>query len=147
MRPDNPNFRPCHRYGMDAVGPGWEKILVDLDHQFVMITGIGTDRHGQIKIRQIKEKFGLLRIYADFQAFDEEKRKQLHAAVGEAENKSTVVCEVCGEPGKPRAGEQFSWVKTFCQDHHLERDTTGVNPLQKFWEERNQEEQVMRPRG
>lgn len=159
MRPDNPMFRPCWSYsrplrngeetyiGFDCVGPGWEGILNELDHQFVMITGIGTSEHTKIKILQIKEKFGTLRVYPDFREFDEEKRKLLQAAVNEAEAKSAVTCEACGQPG---TSDGPNWAKTFCAEHHRERKETGKNPLQKIWEARNggtADTQVMRPRN
>jgi hypothetical protein len=134
MRPDNPNFRPCHKYGLDAVGPGWEQILVDLDHAFVMITGMGTDEHRKIEILQIKEKFGGLRIYCRAPELNEKVGRELSKAVARAEQKSFETCEVCGKPGN-KGGD--GWIKTFCPAHHQERNETGKSPLTKFWEGRD----------
>lgn len=134
MRPDNPNFRPCYRYGMTVVGPGWEQILVDLDHEFVMITGQGTSEHNKIRILQIKEKFGGLRVYYDprtLQEGREEKAYQalcakLGEAVLEAERRSFRTCEKCGsedgtETRNPE-GQKFGRVLTLCAKCHAKRD-------------------------
>jgi hypothetical protein len=122
-----------HFIGFDAVGPGWHPILDELDHQFVMITGMDTSEHMKVKVLQIKEKFGQLRIYCDFRAFDEGKRKLLAKAVADAEDKSATICEVCGQPGT-QAGK---WVKTFCAEHHRVQEETGKSPLQEFWDKVN----------
>ena len=144
MRADNPMFRPCANYGTDAVGPGWEQILVDLDQEFVKILGYAG--HLRMSVAQIKEKFGGLRVYFNHVEFRDEPDvvEKLRAAVSQAEKRSFETCEMCGQPGKTGGS---SWAKTFCPEHHQERELTGENPLRKVWEERNRDKQVMRPRN
>jgi len=139
MRPDNPNFRPCATYvdkpfrdrpgdhiGFDAVDKGWHPILDELDHQFVMITGMGTNEHTKIKVLQIKEKFGGLRVYVDLTEMPEDKRELIHKAIADAEERSFRTCEQCGttEDVSTRglSNTLFGRVLTLCEKHHVERD-------------------------
>ena len=140
------------RESFDCVGPGWESILVTLDKMFDQIAApLGTT----VRIFRVKEKFGGLQVQAHLDpskginggTFYLTARESLHKCVGFAEAMSLLTCEVCGKPGESSAGRKKSgWVKTFCLEHHRERNATGVSPLQKFWEERNKVTQRMRPR-
>lgn len=138
MRPDNPNFRPCAMYtykpwadrpgkhiGYEAVGAGWEPILHELDHQFVMVTGLGTDNHSKIRVLQIKEKFGGLRVYVDTHQLTGEQQVRVVEAIDRAEKKSFRTCEKCGARAvetRGKKGDKFSRSVTLCPEHHEERD-------------------------
>lgn len=126
MRPDNPNFRPCAAYGFDAVGKGWHPILDELDHQFVMITGLGTSEHMKIKVLQIKEKFGAMRVYVNISEVPEDRRNPIYHAIRVAEEESAKTCEKCGsQEGVETRGkkdQKFGWVRTLCAEHHREQD-------------------------
>lgn len=123
-----------HRHvGYSAVGPGWRDILSELDHQFVMLTGMGTSNHAKIQVLQIKEKFGNLRVYVDYdESLDEETCKKLDEAIARAEQASTYTCEACGSTegteNRIRKGSQYGWTKTFCQRCHALRDEKNVFP-------------------
>lgn len=58
-----------------------------------------------LQFAQIKEKYGLLRVYLDF----EDARAD--DIVNWAERASGVTCEACGEPGRLR---KRGWWKTRC---------------------------------
>ena len=60
-----------------------------------------------LKASQVKEKFGTLRFYLD--TYTEEAIE----IIREAEEKSAVTCEGCGEAGKLREG---SWLRTLCEE-------------------------------
>lgn len=76
---------------------------------------------GQVPIAtQIKEKFGGLRFYVD--SFIEE----VFVIIEGAEAESYTICEVCGKPGEIRRG---GWVKTLCEEHHIERESRNRRPL------------------
>jgi|SRR5690606_903362 len=66
-----------------------------------------------VTVAQIKEKFGGLRYYVDFENSDESFMKKINALIHEAEEKSFTICEMCGEPGKMAAKK--SWMKTLCE--------------------------------
>jgi hypothetical protein len=59
----------------------------------------------QVRVQQIKEKFGTLRFY--FRGGDE----YIYGAVQLAEIMSECLCEDCGAPGKVREG---GWIRTLC---------------------------------
>lgn len=62
-----------------------------------------------IKIEQIKEKFGTLRFYVDSAPDD------VYDAIDEAERKSEKTCELCGNPGILRNNVLL---QTLCDDCH-----------------------------
>ena len=100
-------------------GPGWydlieelcDKISVLLDTKYPEFkTEIEEeDRYqGQFQVTQVKEKFGTLRFYvstAPDEVFD---------LIDEAEKKSAITCEHCGNPGSMR--EHHMWLSTLCDE-------------------------------
>jgi hypothetical protein len=69
-------------------------------------------------ISQIKEKFGGLRFYMDFDdETPEEDRIQIYNYVDFAEAMSSKTCVICGSPSTPRSN---CWA-TLCGIHHEER--------------------------
>ena len=86
-----PLFRSLHPYGF-AVGDGWRVIVTRLCEQ---LDELGLP---QLRITQIKEKFGDLRVYA--KGGDE----RTAALIEEAEILAGTVCEWCGAPGAKLGG-------------------------------------------
>ena len=75
----------------------------------------GTERHGepQIVATEVKEKFGRLRFLV------REASPAQHQAIAAAERMSVAICEVCGEPGKLIADNNY---RTRCEHHrHVSR--------------------------
>ena len=68
-----------------AVGPGWGKLIEEV---YAILAA-----HDEAVVLQIKEKFGMLRVYTC--NIPDDVETQLTAI----ENKSAEVCDVCGEPG------------------------------------------------
>ena len=60
----------------------------------------------QVKLDQVKEKFGTLRFY--YTGGDDYVR----GLVSMAESMSAITCETCGNPGEQTRG---GWIKTICQ--------------------------------
>jgi hypothetical protein len=58
---------------------------------------------------QVKEKFGTLRFYMSM------GNDAIWAATEEAESKSALICESCGQPGSMRGG---GWLKVECDGCH-----------------------------
>lgn len=117
------------KYGGFAVGEGWWPMLETLcdviqnhiDHnndrrERLLVSNEFNqsipDEIPQVKIEQIKEKFGTLRFY--YQGGDD----FIHGAVWFAEGMSGMLCESCGAPGERRHG---GWVRTLCDVHEAER--------------------------
>ena len=82
-----------------AIGPGWEPVVEKA------IDAI--EDHGGF-IMQVKEKFGGLRIYT--QGGD---REAIDDIIRDAESKTTVMCEDCGNVGTIR--NIGGWLKTLCE--------------------------------
>lgn len=81
---------------LDLPGPGWSELLDKLHANLVELDAT-------YRLAQVKEKFGGLRFYADF---EDSVRRQCQALVDEAERRSFHICERCGHPGTLRAERQ-----------------------------------------
>jgi len=57
---------------------------------------------------QVKEKYGTLRFYMSSET------DEMSKIIQEAEDKSEVTCEICGQPGKTRG---IGWLSTNCLEH------------------------------
>jgi len=87
-------------YAKMCVGHGWYGLVDEL---------FDLAEKENFQVTQVKEKYGSLRIYADF--LNEEQDKIL----SDLERRSANMCEICG-----KAGEMISrggWLKTRCKDH------------------------------
>lgn len=84
-----------------SVGEGWATLVNEAFDRLQHIKG-------NIKIIQVKEKWGGLRIYTDYShhLYD----KMLH----DLEARSFKLCEVCGKEGQLRGG---GWYRTLCSTH------------------------------
>ncbi len=92
------------------VGAGWAGLI---NRAYDLLENYPT-----LKVVQVKEKFGGLRIYTD--GYIEEFEKVLR----DLEYESFNVCETCGNPGKLRSG---GWYKTLCEEHSNGRE--AVEPF------------------
>jgi hypothetical protein len=83
---------------------GWKELLIELSKSLEPFL----EKHPEMKVEQVKEKFGGLRFYTSgFPEFADE-------LVTEAERKSAETCQVCGEPGTLHGK---GWVSTLCGEH------------------------------
>jgi NADH pyrophosphatase NudC (nudix superfamily) len=90
------------------IGPGWMPVVTK--------AVAALEAHGA-KIVQVKEKFGGLRIYFDYQDVDNADPGLLNKIVYAAEEECLKICEQCGEPGTRRSG---GWIRTLCDKHEEE---------------------------
>jgi hypothetical protein len=125
---------PLGRYGYGAVGPGWHPILRSLDSVLYFVLSNAKVRC-EVRVDQIKEKFGGLRIYWASEGLTDRDRHLVSGAVLMAENMSYRTCEKCGDnfetETRPRRGTKLSRTLTLCELHHAERDMTGTIQLGK----------------
>ena len=77
------------------VGSGWSKLVDKIYDRLPP----------QAVVTQVKEKWGGLRVYTA------NTDETIWDFIDSIEAESLTVCEVCGEPGKRRAG---GWIKTLC---------------------------------
>jgi hypothetical protein len=115
--PDNPI--PIEEYWNTGFSfecePGWagllERLFRDLGH-ILRPTG------DMIIIKQLKEKFGTLRVYWQG-AVDNDTDALIDDAILLAAFRSEVTCQTCGQPGQMRKSG-FGWYHVAC-DSHAER--------------------------
>lgn len=104
------NNSPFKLFGFEC-GDGWYDLLEPV---IAWINDFNEkNQNSRIHISQIKEKYGTLRFYTST-SFDE-----LDKLIDEAENKSEVTCETCGQPGKMRGK---GWYYVSCEKHTSEKD-------------------------
>jgi len=83
---------------LSRVDSGW--------HVLVQTFFRGIKDKPEVKVLQIKEKFGGLRIYVD------NADPEVHALIRELESDSMSICEKCGQPGTQRSVK--GWTHTIC---------------------------------
>jgi hypothetical protein len=87
-------------------GDGWYHLICDVATQLVGLEPPEAD----LRVTQVKEKFGGLRFYM---------RAQLSAVnqrlIGDAEARSFTICEACGAPGALQ--HRGGWYRTRCAHH------------------------------
>ena len=93
-------------------GDGWEPLIRECSAKLEAINNRIENPDNWIRASQIKEKFGTLRFYLN--SVPIEYADEADKAVDEAEEKSGVTCEMCGEPGDTYGG---SWLSTVCEKH------------------------------
>ena len=104
------------KYGGFAVGKGWWLIIEKLSKRIqshLDWANRESEVIKQVKVQQVKEKFGGLRFYYD--GGDE----YIAGLVSMAEGWASESCEDCGAPGKKSGG---GWVRTLCNTHEVERE-------------------------
>lgn len=93
-------------------GPGWYEIILDCDRKLREIKP-------DYKVVQVKEKFGTLRYYIDAYPTDEAEYKRFAEVIREAESKTEITCELCGQEGTLRSG---GWIRTLCDSCEAARE-------------------------
>ena len=100
-------YRGITRY--ISCGDGWFNLIYELSKNLEEIAKKQVEANEEpICIDHIKEKFGLLRFYANNLTEAAEK------LIIEAEEKSQVICEECGEEGS--LNQLGYWIRTLCVD-------------------------------
>lgn len=113
IRLHNETFTPFRDMFKQSFGvstnPGWyplvEKLLLD-------IRALPKD-DGLVRINQIKEKFGGLRVYAEVSGSDDFKER-VCGMIEQAEKEAYHTCEFCSNPGVLRTSE---WMRVTCEKH------------------------------
>lgn len=94
------------------VGKGWQGLCKDVFKEIADVYRKNLIPLELFYAMQIKEKFGVLRIYTN------DIPEQVYYAVQEiienAEDKSATICEECGQPGELRSD---GWLTTLCDEH------------------------------
>ena len=113
IRLHNETFEPFRDMFKQSFGvstnPGWypmvEKLLLD-------IRALPKD-DGLVRINQIKEKFGGLRVYAEVSGSGDFKER-VRGMIEQAEKQASRTCEFCSNPGVLRSA---GWMRVTCEKH------------------------------
>jgi|ERR1035437_306171 hypothetical protein len=99
---------------LESVGPGWSALIKELYLEMMNYPGV--------HLTQVKEKFGMLRIYWDNPGVSEDDKNvegksliPFQAFIAATENKSGKMCELCGKEGK--VINENRWLKARCPEH------------------------------
>lgn len=102
--------------GYPSVGDGWqlivERAIGRIDAALAELPGNGK---ALVRIAQIKEKFGGLRIYADWTVLPPDIEAKIKDAIELAEARAYSTCELCGAVG--RLHDRSGWYLTRCERH------------------------------
>jgi hypothetical protein len=110
METTYPEFFKHQLYGGFSIGIGWFQLLRDL---FAKINEyVVSERNNgnviEMRVAQIKEKFGELRVYVD--GADD----HIAHLIREAEKVAYATCELCG---KPATHTKKGWLQRLCDGH------------------------------
>lgn len=100
------------REALECVGEGWHSLVKRLYEAADKLDP-------KIKIIQVKEKFGRLRVYWDSPERGKAPDKHLLPfcdIINEAEAESGKTCEMCGKPGKVTDNGR-GWLLSRCVEH------------------------------
>ena len=99
-----PRSQSCMYYGIET-GSGWRKIIEKMSDELSV-------RFPDVEYAQIKEKFGLLRVYLD--NVKEEDRNSIDTIIAKYESFSAETCEQCGDIGKRETSDN-GWISVTCE--------------------------------
>ncbi len=98
-------FENFGRYGPVSCDEGWYDLIDNLCHAV-------STHFPNVRVLQIKEKFGGLRFYT---SSDDSNPTLLRELLAKAENASFDICEICGQPGKT-CNYTPSYIRTVCAE-------------------------------
>jgi hypothetical protein len=100
--------------GHPSVGDGWRDLVETAVGRIA--AAVAAAPGGSVKIGQIKEKFGTLRVYLDRRrALSDQTNAAIDEAIELAEARSACTCETCGAEG--RLFKSGGWLVTACDAH------------------------------
>ena len=88
-------------------GKGWFDLLKPI-FEYIESYNKDDSNKEKIEVLQVKEKFGGLRFYTNFQT------NELYRLIEEAELKADNTCELCGSTDK--VGKTLGWITTCCEE-------------------------------
>jgi hypothetical protein len=89
---------------------GWTNIILEMKEKL---------KPYDVHIIEIKEKWGVLKVIYNFEGTETDKN-ELQKIIDEAEEKSSVTCEICGNPGE--FINNHGWLKTLCNNCRMETE-------------------------
>lgn len=120
----------CLRSGFH-LPEGWRPLVSvlckNIEHH--LVHSVPEEIRGEIYLDQLKEKFGMLRIYLN------QSTPYIDGAISLAESLSGTICEDCSNPGKLRGG---GYIQTLCDEHYKSNKVQKKESLKKYMSEQIQ---------
>jgi hypothetical protein len=112
FRSETPEAAP----GYPRVGEGWRSIIKKAVERIDdAVGGLVKDSKAVVRIAEIKQKHGGLRIDMDWTALPAEIEEKVREAIDLAEARADSTCEICGDLG--RLYDLNNWLLTRCELH------------------------------
>lgn len=93
-------------YGFEC-GDGWFDLLYKLSQNL--------EQFPEVQVNQVKEKFGSLRFYVQYDLYDEASNSMvIEEMISEAEGESMRTCDTCGKPAV--SSSRGGWIRTVCEE-------------------------------
>ena len=102
------------RAGYPSVKDGWRDLL---ERALKRISAALAGRAGKVRITQIKQKYGGVRIYYDGCGLSPEVIAAVDDAIDLAEARAECTCEICGDEGS--LCDDAGWYTTRCRPHFV----------------------------
>lgn len=108
-------------------GDGWFQIIYNLSEELeAEILKLPESEREYTCASQVKEKYGTLRFYMHSET------QEMSYLIQEAEDKSAVTCEACGDPGELRG---YGWLSTKCNECAGDQPTYAEACKEMAWKE------------
>lgn len=93
------------------ISAGWTNLVVLLCERIDTLVQQAPD--AQMQVKQVKEKFGMLRFYYEIEGASDSLLYAIRQVVAQAEHASSMCCERCGKRGE--TGNLEGWLTTVCR--------------------------------
>jgi hypothetical protein len=121
--------------GYPTVGDGWRDLVETAVGRIAVAIAVAVAPRRLVKVGQIKEKFGTLRVYLDSRRnFSDPINAAIDEAIELAEARSACTCETCGSEG--RLFKHGGWLHTACDYHgrgHPVPQKQGLENVHIVW--------------
>jgi len=113
INPDPSLRRNLMAFGFEC-DEGWYPLIFELLDK-IQETVDANPNYADMEVTQVKEKFGTLRVYMNYEP------DEIFDLIQEYQKKSEATCEVCGKLGELRE-LKYRWLKTLCEKCYKYRE-------------------------
>lgn len=97
------------------IGAGWYNIILKYSKEIEKILEINNKTAA---VSQIKQKFGSICFYADFNDIDENSKSEINNYLKQLKQECLVTCEITGNPGILR--KDIGWIRVLSDEKYNE---------------------------
>lgn len=116
-----------------SLGDGWNTLIDALCSHLQFNTD--KNNYPQVRVTQLKEKFGGMRFYVEIDGGTSEQCAAIHSVIHFAESYSYRVCETCGTT--KNVGLTTGWLLTICKKCFNKEKKTNESFKDRKWKIQN----------